>query len=216
MTTDVDINDLALDTEQLGEGDVAAAEASTSYAPTIPTGSHTFIFSLDEEKPFRKIESEGKLNGALEITFTGTIAEGGQYDGRTVRYNRANTYRSEKMKNSRAHELLFALGKLEKFNSTGKTARDLADLLAEAEGESATFRGTVIWEAYDKDSGLTLSTSPQKGYTKGDGTEVPAQLAWPKRADGTYDPRPEFPNGNPAQGREKISRVSPAKGTKTA
>lgn len=211
MTTDtLDINNLGLATETLDAVDVAAAEAANSYAPTITPGYHEFIFALEDEDAVKKNET-GKSAGSYTIRYLGTIAEGGPFDGREVRFNRVSTYRSEKMKNSRAGELLFALGLTERFNATAHSVKDMVELLQEATGSQAKFRGQVIWRAYDKDSGLTISTSPGKAWTDGEGKEHAAELAWPKRTDGTYEPRPDFPNGNPAQGREEIARTSPVR-----
>lgn len=214
-----DLHDLNLQFETLGEADLKAVEESNSYAPTITPGFHTAIFAFEDDK-FKVLTQQETGKQTLFVRAKFILTEG-DHAHKTIRFNEFSTRRGQtkdgKVIPSDVDNLLFALGKLQQFNSLGATPAALETVLSEAQGEQATCRVAVNWRAYDKDSGLTISTSPKKGYTnKTTGKVTPDELPWPRLGDGSYDPRPDFPNGNPAQGRETVTRTAPVKVKKTA
>lgn len=208
-----DITELGFATEQLSTIDQQAAEAANSFSPSIKPGYHNFTFALEEptdKAPWTVSDKDGVRVYTLIYKLTEAVPE-----GKTVRFCRASSYKSAAMKNSRLGELLYALGLGTEYNAE-PTIANADRLLKQAEGQQAQLRGLVIWRAYDKDSGLTLSTSPQKGYTKSDGTQVPDELPWPKAEDGSLMKHPQFPNGNYAEGRAEVVRVASMQKAKAA
>lgn len=200
-----DINDLDLQSEPMEDVDMDKLEEALAYAPTLKPGAfHSFIFKLDDEKPWQAVTMKGKPEAQFNYQAVNLKEDG--TEGKTLRYQNASTFRSGKMTASRADELLFALGKLKKFKSTERKKGNILELLAEASAEGVVFEGQVQWRHYDKSSGITTSTNPAKPYKKTDkatGQEITVtEQAWPRDEKGQFARHP---------GNETIARVRPTK-----
>lgn len=203
----VDINQLDMQSEPMADVDMDKLEESMEYAPTLAAGQYfPFIFRLSEEKPWQAVTMKGKPEAqfnyeALHIKEDGTT-------GKTIRFQRANTFRSGKMEASRAEELLFALGKMPAFKASERKKGDILRLLQEASAEQIVFKGQVHWRHYDKATGVTTSTAPAKPYKKVDKTTgqetTVTEQPWPRDEHGKFARHP---------GNEDIHRVAPTKET---
>jgi hypothetical protein len=208
-----DITQLDAMMEELPEVDEKRLEDLLEYAPTLKPGTwHNFIFKLDEETPVEGLIIKGKMTAqfnysAQELRDDGT-------PGKTIRFNQANTFRTGKMEASRADELLFALGKLKEYQAGSRTPSRVMELLSDASQNQLTFRGLVHWRRYDKTTRETWSTAPAaKPYERTDKATgakfTVVEKAWPRLADGQFNPRPAEFEGN--YGNEVIARVAPIK-----
>lgn len=193
MSEDLESLLASLDAEPEVEVNYDAPE-SGAFAPQVYPGRHDFVFALAENDPFGKIEVEGKPY--LNVTFTALIQVPDKTDPVKVNYQRASFYKHPKMANSDGAELLRCLAiKVE----SGKPS-DIVAALKQADGRA---RGTAVfgWDAYSKDTGETISTSPRKKARKNGKVDI----AWPKGADGKYELVVKFPeSGDSVYGRERI------------
>lgn len=164
------------------------AKEQGAFPPDLTPGTYEFTFVLQnneapEGAPF-EIKEMGKptkvptLQVNFKGTYTKTLPDGTTVD-RTLGFQRANFYQSEKMKaanmNSSGVELLRALGLS---NLTPYTAENIKAALQQADGR-VKFTATTGWEHYDKAADKRTSTNPNK--KNGD-------VKWPRAADGSYEP----------------------------
>lgn len=214
-----DITQLDLQTEALPDVDEQKLADRAEYAPSLQPGKfYVFVFALDEKTAVEGVTIKGKLQSQFNYNLT-LIKDDGT-PGKVIRFNQANTFRTGKMESSRAEELLFALGKLGKFqrekaDHAGRQTSFMLELMQEAQNEGVAIRGQVNWKRYDKATKQTWSTNPSKPYkkiNKETGEEITVtELPWPKDAQGRSDPRPEEFEGK--YGNEIVSRVAPTKET---
>jgi hypothetical protein len=218
---EMDITQLDLQTEPLPDVDQSKLADRMEYAPSMQPGKfYNFIFKLDE-KPVEGVTIKGKMHANFRYECILLRDDGST--GKSIRFLQANTFRAGKMESSRAEELLFALGMLSRFQrEKGEHAQReksfMLELLQEASGAQKVIRGQINWRRYDKATKQTWSTNPAKPYTKKDketGQDVKVvELPWPKKADGSFNNRPDEFEGN--YGSETISRVAPTKETMEA
>jgi hypothetical protein len=214
-----DINALDLQTEALPDVDEQKLADRMEYAPSMQPGKFfDFIFKLDDKTPVEGVTIKGKLQAQFNYALSELRSDGSP--GKTIRFCQANTFRAGKMESSRAEELLFALGLLtrfqrEKSQHAQREKSFMLELMQEAGGAQKVIRGQVNWRRYDKGTKQTWSTNPAKPYTKTDkatGQQITVtELPWPKKADGTFNNRPDEFEGN--YGNEIVSRVAPTKET---
>jgi hypothetical protein len=214
-----DINALDLQTETLPDVDEQKLADRMEYAPHMQPGKFfDFIFKLEDKTPVEGVTIKGKLQAQFNYELTEMRTDGST--GKTIKFCQANTFRGGKMESSRAEELLFALGLLtrfqrEKAQHANREKSLMLELLQEATGAQKVIRGQINWRRYDKGTKQTWSTNPAKPYDKTDketGQKVRVtELPWPKRADGSFNNRPDEFEGN--YGNEIVSRVAPTKET---
>ena len=196
-----------LDHDDMIDVDYTAKESGFGpYTPQVQPGVHTFLFALEDDKPFETREytpktgqDAGKLVKEFTVNHKGTISitdKDGQPKDVTIRFNQAGFRRTAKMKekkmNSRGGELLRSLG-IGPEKSTNQAAVEQA--LREADGRTMA-RGVVNWEAYCKDDKQTVSTNANT--KRGD-------ARWPKE-NGHYVSEVACPKcGQALNGREKIT-----------
>lgn len=208
----VDIAELDAQMEELPEAaDPARMEDRMAYAPHLTPGKAIdAIFAL-AEPPWESRLIKGKPIAQFNYQLTELREDSST--GKVIKFLQANMFRSGKMESSRVDDLLFALGKIKDFNRTGRKASDAFALLQEATAMQIVVRGVIQWRRYDKATGETWSTAPQKPFTKNDGTVV-AEKLWPKGIDGKFQSRVEGWDGN--YGNETVSRVMPTADTLAA
>jgi hypothetical protein len=202
MSEDLESLLASLDAEPEIEVDYSAPE-SGAFPPQIYPGRYRFGFTLAESDPFGKMMVEGKPY--LQVTFTAMVTAPDKPEPVKVNFQRAGFYKHPKMPNSDGAELLRCLG----IKPETMAARDVVTALKQADGRSM---GEAVfgWEAYSKDTGEIISTSPQKKARKKSGR---VDIPWPKGTDGRYEPVVKFPeSGDSVYGRERIvSYKLPAK-----
>lgn len=149
------------------------------------------------KKPFPRI-----LYGAEAIVDSKGNPIPALEDGKGPMLNgqRASLYKSEKMALSNGMELIRAMGfKLDFAVGTtwAQLIPSIVNLLQQANGQ-ATFRAEIIWRAYFKGSGTTISTSPNKKR---------GEIAWPRLSDGSFADKCQDPQtGETAYGFAEINR----------
>jgi hypothetical protein len=166
-----------------------------SFPPQVYPGRHDFIFKLDPEAPFGKIDVEG--HPYLNVTFTAAVVLPDRPEPAEARFQRASFYKHPKRPNSDGGELLRCLG----LKPASNTVRDIVTVLQQADGRA---RGTAVfgWEAFARDTKETISTNPRKKARKDSGK---VDIPWPKGADGRYELVVKFPeSGDSVYGRERI------------
>ena len=171
------------------------APESGSFPPQVYPGRHAFVFHLAQEAAFDKIVVEGKPY--LNVTFEAEVTTPERPEGVRVKFLRASFYKHPKMTNSDGGELLRCLG----LKTDANNNRAIVAALQAADGRA---RGEAVfgWEAYSKDTKEVISTAPRKKARKDSGK---VDMAWPKGADGKYEPVVKFPeSGDSAYGRERI------------
>ena len=193
MTEDLETLLSSLDAEPEVEVNYDAPE-SGSFPPQLYPGRYDFIFHLDPDKPFDKIEVDG--HPYLSVTYSAGVRLPDKAEPATVRYLRASFYKHPKMTNSDGGELLRCLG----VKPESLKASDIVTALRQADGRAG---GSAIfgWEARDRDTEEIFSTSPRKKARKNGRTDMP----WPKGGDGRYAATVTFPeSGASAYGREFV------------
>ena len=197
-----DIRDLGLPDEQIPEIDYNAPEPG-SFPPQIAPGVYEFLFHLPESASdrFDKQTVSGKdfavfVHEAEALRDSKGEAVPQTSDGKqpVLRYQRASTYKHEKMPNSMLGDLLRSLN----LHIDGPlTLRAVADALAAQDGR-ATYKGEIGWRSYCKGCDQTVSTHPRK--KKGD-------VAWPRTADGHFEPMATCPKcGAKSYGNAEVIR----------
>lgn len=177
-----------------------------AFTPAFTPGTRKFIFHLIEPsenaQPFEAVAINGK--NYLQVNF---IAEAVKDDGSTVKvaYQRASTYKTEKMANSKVGELIRSLGLQSQYQANLAQAASfnaaVVQTLQEASGRAAG-NADFGWTAAFKDSLVVYRTStgkkisPRKdgGYTT---------LPWPRNADGSY----QLTVSDPATGQQKYGNL---------
>lgn len=203
-----DINELDLLTEA-PETDVDEDKLldRLEYAPQLQAGkSYNFIFGLNKDKPVEGRKMKDKI--IPQFNYELTLLKDDGSTGKTIRFLRADTFKTGKMETSRAEELLFALGMISDYKASDRKAKAVHDLLTQADAAGVTVRGVVHWQRYDKATKQRWSTSPQKDYTRKDGTTAHEEM-WPRDAQGKFIQRPDGWDGN--YGSETVTRVMPNK-----
>jgi hypothetical protein len=171
------------------------APESGSFPPEVYPGRYRFIFALDPDNPWGKQEVDGRPY--LQVSYTAQIQVPEKPEPVSVRFQRASLFKSPKRENSDIGELLRCLG----IKAEGTKASDIVAALKAADGRAG---GEAVfgWEAYSKDTQEVISTSPQKKPRKKSGK---TDIAWPKGADGKYEPTVKFPeSGDSAYGRVRV------------
>ena len=155
------------------------------YPPSVPVGDHIFTFKLADEA-FSVQQIQGKPY--LQVNYTATTDVDGAE--RTLNFQRASMYQSDKMKARRMNasmvELVRALGL--KVDAPVTNAK-LVDALKTADSQALRFGASVRWRGYcnhgnpeDRKGAFTVSTQPAKA--SGD---RPAEHAWPRDAEGRFE-----------------------------
>lgn len=196
-----DISDLNLTNDEVvGEINWDAPERGT-FAPRLEAGKdYNFLFELEEE-PWTERQYDNKAIHGIAYKATTTITVDGEDKEVTVRFQKADFFKTPKMVekrvNSDGEELLRALGI--KFSGPF-TLDSVKQALREADGRSH-FTATVGWNAYFKEEKVNIRTNPRKN-----------DLPWPKGADGKYVQPVTSPKGETSTGREEIVRFRISKG----
>lgn len=195
MTYEETVNNLAGDAVK--EVDFNAPEPG-SMAPLFGPGTRKFIFHLIDEtedaKPFETIEqrdADGNLiRSYRQCNF---VAEVVLDDGTTVRvpFQRASSFQTEKMANSRMGELVRSLGLQQEYlnaRSSGLGVVEALEAALEQANGTKAGRAEFAWTVAFKESLTIYSTAATKvrlpkrpgGYTI---------KPWPTReADGSFTP----------------------------
>lgn len=183
------INELNLSPEPVGEIDYNAPEQGSAFPPELEPGIFNFRFKLEED-PYDEQKVDGKPY--LQVNFQAET----EVDGNPVllRFQRASFYKTEKMSNSFAGELIRSLGiKIE----GPLTAQAIDSAFREAEAQGKVFRGEVNWRFYCKKDDLTVATNPRK--KKGD-------VPWPRKEDKTLEAMVKCPKcGVKSYGRAEVT-----------
>ncbi len=192
-------------TEPLPEVDYNAPEMG-SFAPLLYPGTYPFIFNLPEQSDQQFTVKLVKGANHFEVNFIAAIPvhevkpeqfvasklpEDREYIN--VTFQRANTYRSEKMVNSFLGELLRSI----KVVVTPLTPQNIVNQLRAASGK---VRGLAEfkWRVYCKNCSVEISTAPRK--KQGD-------VPWSKGSDGKFELQAHCPScGTGYYGQEEISR----------
>lgn len=164
-----------------------------SFPPQVEPGKYNFVFKLADKEPFSfsPIPKNGGSNQLIVKLAPEVVLPGGEV--KRVAFQQVNTFKSPKMSNSSVGELLRALD----IRLDRPTVGNIREALTAASGQK-TFRGEVAWEAYFKDTQVTVSTQPRK--SKGD-------LPWPKDANGKLEQFAANPaTGDKVYARERITR----------
>lgn len=203
MSEDLETLLASLDAEPEVEIDYSAPE-SGAFPPEVYPGRYAFIFKLDTEEPFGKIDVDGKPY--LNVNATHSIITPDKPEGVDVRYQRASFYKHPKMTNSDGGELLRCIGVKPESNKPS----DIVTALKQADGRA---RGEAVygWEAFSKDTKEVITTNPRKKPRKSGKVDI----AWPKGADGKYEQVVKFPeSGDSVYGRVRVvSYKLPASGS---
>jgi hypothetical protein len=170
------IEDLGLAPEPVGSIDYDAPE-SGSFPPQLePFHVYPFVFHLEDD-PWDTQEVDGRKY--LQVGFKASTTVQDQEGSHEVelRFQRASFYKSPKMTNSFAGELIRSLD----LRVTGNlTAQGISNLFQEADGRRS-FLGEVSRTAYCKGCEIEISTHARKKRIKA-GEAAP----WPKNDDGGY------------------------------
>lgn len=216
------LDELNLTAEAVPQVDWDAPEGG-SAPPSVGPGNYTLLFKMPEDRNnwFDKITVDvgnGVQKEFLQINYNPQVI--GNHEGQpftpepgqelpTLMYQRASFFKSDKMLISSGAELLRALGE----RLTGDMSPQAVEQALERVDGRATFKGDVIWRAYFKSTGTTVSTSPRRKTKKG------PELPWPKAADGSPElsvVNPKNPNDKKQFGRAEITRVYSVHDSQTA
>ena len=171
-----------------------------------PTGGKdnppkTFLFHLNEQEPFGVVEIQGRK--WLSVNFTATVDVNGTE--RKVNYQRANTFKNDKMNNSSVGELIRALNLQEVYeqnrHETGDFNQAVINTLQQADGRAAGL-ADFGWTVAFKGANVVYKTSATKDRkrTRPEGYDT---KPWPRNADGTFMPTV----ADPATGEEKYGNL---------
>lgn len=178
-----DINNPELSAEPMsddlvvGEVDYNAPEPG-AFPPQVPPGEYEMLFKLHPDAAFGVVKVQGK--DYLQVIFNPVpLINGAEQPALT--FQRASFYRSEKMPNSMAGDLIRALN----IQTSGPLTRQTVKaLFEEAENTGKHFRADVGWRFYCKLDDLTISTHPRRKKQ-----ETP----WPRNADKSLVPQVKCP-----------------------
>lgn len=191
-----DLNSLGLTEDAFPVVDWEAPEAGRTPPPIYP-GSYKLLFGMPEDKDTwfdvveREVVTGQPKRKLLEVTWQPKVIADAQGrpladadTGEQIQLGpqRVSTYLSPKMRIHALAELLRAMG------VTGIDIKtQLESTLTQLDGKGVIENAEVIWRAYFKSTGTTVSTAPRKGKK---------ELPWPKDAQGN----PELMATNPTTG----------------
>jgi hypothetical protein len=166
------------------------APESGAFPPAFaPTGGkdnppRPFIFKLAENDAFGTVEIAGKKH--LSVNFTAQVDVNGTT--RNINFQRANTFKNDKMNNSSVGELIRSLELQEVYEQnrqeTGDFYRAIAQTLQQADGRAAGL-ADFGWTVAFKEALVVFKTNASKVRTpnKPGGYTV---KPWPRLADGSF------------------------------
>lgn len=182
--------------EEIGEINWNAPDPGAFRPPLDPQQNVEFKFYLPGEFPssvnnhpdaFTTVEIKGKkylqVNFGALITFTKADGSVGE---KMVAFQRASTYKTDKMENSNVGDLIRSLGLhaeyRQAFDETGDVNKAITLILSAASGR-AIGHADVGWGAFFKDAKTSYKTSQGKKVVNDKGYVT---LPWPRGADGKY------------------------------
>lgn len=176
------------------------APEAGQFAPRLLPGVYDFIFSLEDSDPFAVVEIP-KASGHLhfQAAFKAeTVDPKDPSKTVTVRFQRVNSYKHEKMQISGINDLVRSMGHR---LSAHPEPEEYADFF-QAQSQRARFRGEVGWARYCKSCDLTIRTHARK-----------ADVKWPRDKNNKPVEVVACPGcGDKGYGREEIVRYKlPAK-----
>jgi hypothetical protein len=174
-----------------------------AFPPAFKPSTQTFVFHLpeDTDKQFEVATVGGKK--VLQCNFNVTVNVDGT--DRKVMFQRANTYKTDKMDNSSIGNLIRSLELKEAYeqnlNETGDVNAAIVRTLQAADGRAAG-SADFGWSAAFKDSLTVFRTSTNKTIPpkKAGGYTI---QPWPRDAQGAYLPTV----ADPASGTEKYANL---------
>ena len=186
-----------------------------AFPPAFKPGDHSFIFHLVEEGqgdgPFSVAEIKG--GKYLQCNFVAEALLGGG-DTSKVPFCRVTTYKSDKMANSQAGDLIRSLELRDAYESnlreSGTSDLALVRTLQAASGRAVGF-ASFGWSAAFKESLTVYETGRTKIAMPKKPTDY-KRCPWPRDAQGQYlDTVPDPQSGAQKYGRLGITRLKIAK-----
>jgi hypothetical protein len=197
------------------------APESGAFPPAFaPTGGKdnppkAFMFRLAEQDPFGVVEIAGKKH--LSVNFTAEVDVNGTT--RKINFQRANTFKNDKMNNSSIGELIRSLELQEVYETnrqeTGDFNQAIVRTLQQADGRAAGL-ADFGWTVAFKEALTVFKTNASKVRTpnKPGGYTV---KPWPRTADGQFAMTVADPTtGEEKYGNLEITRFRIAKQSSTA
>jgi hypothetical protein len=188
------INELNLDPEGIPDIDFDAPEAG-SFPPQLVPGTYDFTFRLAED-PWTTMENNG--HKYMQVNYE-AVALDGQNQEVTLKFQRASTFLTDKMRNAHMNHAVGELLRSLAVRLEGKLDKGrIADAFLEASAQGRHFKGRVEWRRYCKACEKTMSTSPRR--SKG-------EMDWPKQESGKYELAIKCPGcGEKGYGTAQINR----------
>jgi len=160
-----------------------------------------FVFHLNEQDPFGVVEIMGKKH--LSVNFTAVVDVNGTE--RKINFQRANTFKNDRMNNSSIGDLIRSLDLQEVYEQnrqeTGDFNQAIVRTLQQADARAAglaDFGWTVAFKGANVVYKTNASKSRKRNRPEGYDTEP-----WPRTADGTFKPTV----ADPATGEEKYGNL---------
>jgi len=185
-----------------------------AFPPAFAPSTHSFVFRLTDkaDDQFTTVEIEGRKY--LQVNFIAEVEHEGTT--RKVMFQRANTYKTDKMDNSSIGNLIRSLQLREAYeenlSETGDSNTALVNTLAAADGRAVGY-AAFGWTAAFKDSLVVFRTGASKkrpSKKAGGYTTLPS----PRNSDGSFLPTvPDPQGGSEKYGNLEITNFKIAKPT---